>query len=443
MVRWHTGLVVGARSVRDARPGEVSGMSQAEFRRWSKRLPLVGPYDVVGRDRLRRARRDGSAGAVTDVVPGRGRHAQGFDLFYLFQNPSLTQASTVRVRYLLPSGAPLERTYTIAPNSRQNIWVDEERWNGAALLANTDVSAVIEVTNNVPLIVERAMYRNVGAQVFGAGHEAAGVTDPALSWFLAEGATGPMFDLFVLVANPDATRTATVEATFLVDDGTTFTKQYSIAPSSRYTIWVDRETFVGVTGVPLDNVAVSTTVASQNGVPIIVERAMWWPGPEASSWSEAHATAGATTTGVEWALADGEVGGAGDQDTYVLIANTSNFAGSARVTLLFDDGTSWQATVPIPAALTTVDARAFFLQSFGRRFGTIVESPGRRRRSVERHGDAGGCAGRGRRARSAAPLSQPVTSRETRPGAPACAAPGRGPVASGGCGGDGRMGWAA
>ena len=394
-----TGLVVGARSRATLDPASVSGMSQAEFSTMVESdLPLVADRTMTWDASGYGAHAETAISAPsTRWFLAEGATHSGLELFYLFQNPSLTQASTVRVRYLLPSGAPLERTYTIAPNSRQNIWVDEERWNGAALLANTDVSAVIEVTNNVPLIVERAMYRNVGAQVFGAGHEAAGVTDPALSWFLAEGATGPMFDLFVLVANPDATRTATVEATFLVDDGTTFTKQYSIAPSSRYTIWVDRETFVGVTGVPLDNVAVSTTVASQNGVPIIVERAMWWPGPEASSWSEAHATAGATTTGVEWALADGEVGGAGDQDTYVLIANTSNFAGSARVTLLFDDGTSSQATVPIPArSRTTVDARAFFPQSFGRRFGTIVESLGATPAQivVERamYGDAGGVA---------------------------------------------------
>jgi hypothetical protein len=302
-----------------------------------------------------------------------GATHSGLDLFYLLQNPSLTQASTVRVRYLLPTGAPLERTYTVAPSSRLNVWVDEERWNGAALLANTDVSAAIEVTNGVPIIVERALYRSAGPRVFDAGHEAAGVTDPAVSWFLAEGATGAMFDLFVLVANPDPSLAATVEATFLVDDGSTYTKSYTVPASSRYTIWVDRETFTGVAGTPLADVAVSTTVASTNGVPVIVERAMWWP----AVWAEAHVTAGATATGVEWAMADGEVGGARNQDTYILIANTSNSAGSARVTLLFDDGTSAATTVTVPArSRTTVDARAAFPSSAGRRFGAIVESLG-------------------------------------------------------------------
>ena len=86
-------------------------------------------------------------------------------------------------------------------------------------LSSTDVSAVFEVLNGQPIIVERAMYFDVPGQTFGAGHESAAVTAPATEWFLAEGATGPYFDLFVLVANP-STADAQIEATFLLPDGT-------------------------------------------------------------------------------------------------------------------------------------------------------------------------------------------------------------------------------
>jgi hypothetical protein len=85
----------------------------------------------------------------------------GFDLFYLLQNPSPTTAAQVRIRYLLPSGTPLEKTYTLNPASRFNVWVDWEEFpagSGTFALANTDVSAVIEVQNGVPIIVERAMW---------------------------------------------------------------------------------------------------------------------------------------------------------------------------------------------------------------------------------------------------------------------------------------------
>ncbi len=93
-----------------------------------------------------------------------------------------------------------------------------------------------------PILVERAMYRTVGGQVFAAGHASAGVTAAATSWFLAEGATGDFFDLFVLLANPNTTP-ADVEIRYLLTDGTVLTKVYTVAPESRRTIYVDDETF--------------------------------------------------------------------------------------------------------------------------------------------------------------------------------------------------------
>ena len=41
--------------------------------------------------------------------------------------------------------------------------------------------------------------------LFKAGHESAGVTAPSTRWFLAEGATGPFFETFILLANPNPT----------------------------------------------------------------------------------------------------------------------------------------------------------------------------------------------------------------------------------------------
>ena len=126
-----------------------------------------------------------------------------------------------------------------------------------------------------------------------------------------------------------------------------------MAPANaRSGIWVDQEEFPGVPGKPLANAAVSTTVQSTNGVPLVVERAMWWPG-DSSTWHEAHNSAGATATGTRWAVAEGEVGGARGHETYLLIANTSAFAGSATVTLLFEDGTSPAKTYPLPPSSRT------------------------------------------------------------------------------------------
>jgi hypothetical protein len=307
-----------------------------------------------------------SVGAPSTVwYLAEGATHSGFDLFYLIQNPSETTAQ-VQVTYLLPApAAPVVKTYAVAANSRSTIWVDLE----GPQLAATDVSATVVSSNAVPIIVERAMYLNAGGLLFGAGHESAGVTSTGTNWFLAEGATGPYFDEFVLIANPTAT-TAQVRATYLLPGGTTVVKDYTVAANSRFTIWVDQEDPL------LTDTAVSTTVASTNGVGIIVERAMWWPG-DSPTWHEAHNSPGATATGTLWALAEGELGGATSLETYILIANTSNVAGSARVTLLFEDGTTTVRDFALePNSRVNVAVAAEFPEAAGRRFGALIDSLG-------------------------------------------------------------------
>ena len=62
--------------------------------------------------------------------------------------------------------------------------------------------------------------------------------------------------------------------------------------------------------------SVSMTVTSTNGVPVVVERSMWWPG---SDWIEGHATLATNTTGTAWAVADGVSGIADNARTYLLV----------------------------------------------------------------------------------------------------------------------------
>lgn len=289
-----------------------------------------------------------------------GATHSGFDLFYLLMNPQATPAS-VQISFLRPSGGPIIRTYTVPAQSRYNVWVDLQDPG----LASTDVSAVINAS--VPIVVERSMYLNSGGLTFGAGHTSAGVTAPATEWFLAEGATGPFFDLFVLVANPNVTAAA-VTGRYLLPDGTVVTKQYNVAPRSRFNIWVDLE------DARLANTAVSTTITSTNGVPVIVERAMWWPG---SNWQEAHNSPGSITTSKRWAVGEGEAGGNANARTFILIANTSNRAGSAIVRLFAEDGTAATATPNLPAnSRFTLDVGGTFPQLVGKKFGAFVESTG-------------------------------------------------------------------
>lgn len=292
-----------------------------------------------------------------------GATHSGFGLFYLVQNAN-TSAATVRVRYLLPSGAPVERIYSIGPESRSTIWV-----NQIPELASTDVSAVIEVLNNQPVIVERAMYLSRAGQLFNAGHESAALPAPATSWYLAEGATGTYFDDFILVANPTATE-ALVRVTYLRPSGTPIVKTHTVAANTRFNIWVD------LADPQLADTAVSAVVEATNGVPILVERAMWWPG-DGTTWQEAHNSAGATSSATRWGIADGEVGGTRNVETYLLIALPSSTPTSVSVTLYFEDGTSAQRVFNMDGnSRFNVSVRDLFPAAIDRRFGAVVASLG-------------------------------------------------------------------
>ena len=380
-----TGITVPAFGRRTVDAKDVTGLESAEFSTLVESDALI----VADRTMTWDASGYGShaetslAGPATVWYLAEGATHSNFDLFYTIQNPN-SAAARVVVRYLLPGGrAPIDKVHSVPARSRFTIWVDNEdlpAGSGNRPLESTDVSA--RIVSDLPIIVERSMYLSTPEQLFRAGHAGSGVTTPALNWFLSEGATGSYFDLFVLIANPND-NAAQVKATYLHPDGTTLTKDYEVPANSRFNIWVDNEEFPSGSGNRLlADAEISTTISSTNSVPIIVERAMWWPGPTPATWAEAHTSSGSTATGTRWALADGEMGGTRGIETYVTIANTSTFAGQARVTLYFEDGSAaLEATVELPAqSRTNVYPPAVFPAAFpsgvNRRFASLIESLG-------------------------------------------------------------------
>ncbi|HTV01060.1 MAG TPA: hypothetical protein VMF13_10995 [Luteitalea sp.] len=370
-------FVIGPRRRATLEAAQVVDLDRAEFStRIDADQPIVVDRTMRWGDEEYGAHAETSAAAPsTTWYLAEGSTQGDFELFYLLQNPAAT-ATTVRVRYLRPTAPPLEKHYLLAPRSRRTIWVNAEEFTGVGLaFASSDVSAVIESLDNTPILAERSMYLSRG-RTFEAGHGSAAIAAPQKRWFLAEGATGEYFDTFVLIANP-ATEAAHLRLTYLLPDGQTFSRTHTVAPLSRSTVWIDQESFAGVPGLPLADTAVSTIVEATNDIPVVVERAQWWPGTSAT-WHEAHATAAAAESGVVWALADGEVDASKGEETYVLIANPSASTGEARVTLLFEDGTSLIRTYTLPSHSRTNVAVGpdFGGSAQGRRFGTLIESIG-------------------------------------------------------------------
>ncbi|MGE3842812.1 MAG: TolB family protein [Vicinamibacterales bacterium] len=359
-------LLVPPASRRTVDVGQLADMAQAEFS-----TVIESDIPVVTNRTMTWGAGYGSHGEGAVAAPAtrwylaEGATHSGFQLFYLLQNPSASPA-VVDISYLFPHPRPSASvTYHLAPHSRLTVWVNRE-----TLVGETDVSAII--SSDQPIIVERAMYLNTETQVFAAGHESAGLTTPARQWFLAEGATGRYFDLFILIANPNQDPTQ-VSVDYLFPDGRVVTKRYDIGGQSRFTVWVDQE------GPAFLDTAVSARIESD--APILVERAMWWPGPTAATWTEAHNSPGALESASRWALADGEVGGSLAWETFILVANTSPYEGLVRVTLYNEaSGGVQQRTIRLPAnSRTNIPVAApaeyggFGIGSLGR-FSTTVES---------------------------------------------------------------------
>ena len=312
------------------------------------------------------------AGHGGSAVTGASRKwyfAEGFQGFfdtYLLLANATSSTASVTLTFLRESEPPLVTTVSVGKNARQTVWTGQ-----FAGLANRGFATVID--SDVPIIAERAMY--FGALPFWkGGHESAGVPAPAQEWSLAEGATGSYFDTYLLVANPNDSATA-VTFRFLLGgefEGQTYSKTVQLAPNSRYTL--NPESLVDTDGfTDLADAAVSTFVSATQ--PIVVERAMYWPGG-ADTWTEAHNSFGVTETGTRWGLSEGRVGGSRRFQTYVLLANATDTDAVVRLTFMREAGSAIVQTVGVRAHSrynVYVNGHVPGLLD-GERFGVLVES---------------------------------------------------------------------
>ena len=121
-----------------------------------------------------------------------------FDLFYLLQNPQATTTSAT-VRFLLPSGTTITRTYDLRARQPH----DDLRERGPGARTRPTCRATSPPTRRSSS--SGRCTAACPASRSRSAHDSMGVTAAATSWFLAEGATGTFFDLYVLIANPGST----------------------------------------------------------------------------------------------------------------------------------------------------------------------------------------------------------------------------------------------
>ena len=140
----------------------------------------------------------------------------------------------------------------------------------------------------------------------------------------------------MLIANPNPTA-ANLTVTYLPEGGTPIVKTSTLAANQRTTL------NIAIQDPALASAAVSTRVESS--LPVIVERAQYWPH---GAWHEAHNSAGETAAGTTWGLAEGRVGGANNAQTYILVANPGGTAANLTVTFLRETGAPIVKTFTAP-----------------------------------------------------------------------------------------------
>ena len=176
----------------------------------------------------------------------------GFECWLLIQNPDPTLTAHCTITYMIENAGPQSFSKTVPPHSRQT-------FNMATDIGNKDAS--IQVTSDVGVIPERAMYRNNRRE----GHDSIGTTAPAYDFYLAEGSTAWGFTTYVLVQNPNTTPVDVTLTYNTQQKGPQPQAPFTMQPGTRRTIRVNDQ---------MPDVDLSTRVHGSE--PIIAERAMYW-----------------------------------------------------------------------------------------------------------------------------------------------------------------------
>ncbi len=313
--------------------GQGAGARAAGLERIGERPDGVSPdlFPTAGRTGGKRWSSDFEGHASVGVnAPANkwylpeGSSRWGFTTWLLIQNPNRT-AANCNVTYMTQDSKPKRVNYKIPAGTRKT-------FNMAAYIGEQDSS--ISISSDVPVIPERAMYRNQRSE----GHDSIGTTAPAYDYYLAEGTTAWGFLNYVLVQNPNNAAT-TVDITYMTPNGPVSQPSFRMAPNSRTTIRVNDISSVS-------SIDLSTRVHGSR--PIIAERAMYWIGGELYKREACHDSIGMAEPHTSFYLPSGDTGQEYNAETYTLVQNLNKSAVKVRVTYVAyksSNNRSFEATI--------------------------------------------------------------------------------------------------
>jgi Divergent InlB B-repeat domain len=249
-----------------------------------------------------------------------GCSAFRFETWLLIQNPNSSEAY-VDVTYMIEGEGPVTVRKNVPANSRATFNMEKDIGQK---------NASIKVKSEVPVIPERAQYRNNRRE----GADSIGTTVPLNDFFLAEGSTAWGFTEWVLVQNPN-NEAVEVTLTYMTPEGPKPQAPFTMPANSRKTIKVNDQ---------VSNSDLSTKVHGSK--PIIAERAMYWnTGPD--GLEACHDQIGSGSAHSTFYLADGQT--SDTRETWTLVQNPNSSAVEIGIYYLPENGTPFKAfkdTVP-------------------------------------------------------------------------------------------------
>ncbi|MGE3843179.1 MAG: IPT/TIG domain-containing protein, partial [Vicinamibacterales bacterium] len=158
----------------------------------------------------------------------------------------------------------------------------------------------------------------------------------ALTYYLAEGATGPFFDMEIAIVNPSFNAT-NASIAFLTSDAAPLVTTASMTAEGRTTVRVNE--------IPaLVKAAVSAVVTPQyTSQPLLVERTMFW---DRAAWYGGHGEFAIESPQTRWYFAEGSQG---FFDTWLLLANANDAGAVVTVSFLTEAGTTVTRSYDVPA----------------------------------------------------------------------------------------------
>jgi len=265
------------------------------------------------------------APAATTWYFAEGSVGGSFTEYLTILNPS-TSTANVKVQYLFQNSAAVNKPYSVPASSRFTINVNNDL-NIAPSGPHKSISAI--VNSNVPVVVERPMYFNLGG--IQSGTDVVGATDSTnTAFYFAQGAQGQIGSYhaseFLTILNPNST-TVTVTAKYFSGGQQVGSDTLRIPALQRGTI---APSYQGQAAIEL--------TASQG---IVAERPIYISGTVpgiSGSLTGAASAVGATNPGSDWLFAEGHTSSTFQES--LVLANFTSSATTATIKLEYKNGST-------------------------------------------------------------------------------------------------------